>query len=190
MAILYDKKANGSLEIQPVMPSLDGPQNAYNVVVREQQEVLFERQYTTYPWSPDGHWNVWRLTRALKLAPRLPGAMTKFNISGSGRPLYKEEVTLRVETGWLNVLLTGYLIEHGHGDSERWKETRFLVEVYLLADPQLEDVRLQSFMYWRLPCKPGDVAIFGGELLTECRTALAMRRELGIPAPADEYVDQ
>ena len=183
MATLYDTKRHFAFALQPVMPTLDGSANAYNVQLLEGGWIVFERQYTTYPWSPDGHWNIWRLVRACQLASQVLDAKTNFNFSGLGDEESRESVVLRVDTGWLTATL--------HGRTNLSGKVWFFVDVSLLNGNQLElaEQAILPLVQMRMQCSPSAVEAFGDELLAECRAALKRREELGIAAPADDYVD-
>ncbi len=93
--------------------------------------------------------------------------------------------------GWLSVLLWGNTFEHRHGQTQPWQERRCIVDVSLLSGPQfsVQEQILSPSVRFQLLCHPEAVAKFGEELLSECREALLRRQELGIPAPADAYID-
>ena len=174
------------------MPNPDGPANAYDVWLREGDQIVFERRYTTYPWSPDGHWNVWRLVRACQLASQVLDAKTNFNISGSGDEKFRESAILQVETGWLTVALKGQTRRSDAGGrSQPYEIVKFYVDVSLLnGDPlELAEQALLPLVHMRMQCLPSAVEAFGDGLLAECRAALKRREELGIAAPADDYID-
>ena len=189
MATLYDTKQHLAFSLQPVMPTADGPANAYDVQLRKGDRVVFERQYTTYPWSPDGHWNVWRLVRACRLASQVLNAKTDFNISGSGGDEFRESTVLQVKTGWLTTVLHGRINRGQH--PQPWEKVWFFVGLYLLNGPQLEAAEQSTVpvVHLEMQCVPQAVKAFGDELLAECREALRRRQELGIPAPADDYLE-
>jgi len=189
MAILHDIKHHLSLTIQPVTPTLTGPANAYDVRLGEGEQIMFERQYTTYPWSPDGHWYIWRLIRAFQSASQILDAKTKINISASGEDDFCEPVVLQAKTGWLTAVLHGNTNRGKH--PQPWEKVWFLVDISLLNGPQLEmaEQSVVPQINIELQCLPGAVEAFGNELLAECQDALKRRHELGIDAPADDYID-
>ncbi len=192
MAILSDTKRHLAFVLQPVLPTLDGPANAYDVRLREGDRVVFEQQYTTYPWSPDGHWNIWRLIRACQFASQVLDAKTDFNISGSGDEEFRESAILRAEAGWLTVALSGQTTRgDAGGRSQPYEIVSFYVDVSLLnGDPlELAEQATLPLVQMRMQCLPSAIEAFGDELLAECRAALKRREELGIAAPADDYID-
>lgn len=189
MATLEDRGGKYRLGITPVAPSLGGPQDAYDVRVRQGDALLFQRQYTIYGETPDGHWYVWRLFRALQLGERLSRAKTTFNVTGHRAKHFNEDATINVNTGWLDLILSGDTITHTHGRPEPWVEARCGVKVYLLNRRQTPEPALSLYRQFTLVCRPADVVRFGQELEEECRESLRLRRELGITAPADDYID-
>ena len=189
MATLHDTVQRRSLTIQPVMPNLTGPANAYDVQLSECEQIAFERQYTIYPGSPDGHWHIWRLIRAFQSASQVLDAKTNLNISASRGDEFCENAVLQVETGWLTIALHGKVNRGQH--PQPYEVIHFFAEVYLLNGPQLEMAEqfVVPFIHTQLRCLPSAVKTFGDELLVECRAALKRREELGITAPADDYID-
>lgn len=189
MAILADKRNRMFLEISPVAASLDGPHNAYRVAVREQSQLIFERQYSIYPDSPDGHWHIWRLFRALQFTEKLAGAKPAFNLTGLPDGFRHEAASLAVDVGWLHVILVADTLIHKHRRPEPMEEPRCFLTLYLLMGAQENEEAAKDYRRFELPCRPSDVVEFGRTLEAECREALRLRRELGLLAPADNYID-
>jgi hypothetical protein len=187
MALLFDQHGRHSFEIIPVLPSLSGPQNSYTVVVRQQDEVCLERQYSTWPESPDGHWFIWRLFRALQLAERLTKGKTSFNLTGRRDKRWNEPSTVHVSTGWLDLTLCSDI--HDHTSPKAWTEERSLLSVYLMNEPHDSTEAASDMRRFLLRCKPAEVVKFGKNLEMECREALRLRRELKITTQADDYID-
>lgn len=187
MAVLNDKYRRYSLEIVAVMPSVEGPRNAYNVAVRQGGDVLFVRRYTTWDDTPDGHWHVWRLFRALQLAGTLAKQTTPFNVTGRRVKAFNEPATVSVSTGWLDLVLWADTLAHTR--PEPWAEERCALTVYLMTGPQGEEAGSGEMRRFVLHCAPADVVQFGKDLEAECRATLSLRRERMLTAPADDYID-
>jgi hypothetical protein len=189
VALLKDKRDHYSLTLEPITPSPNGLRNAYSVIVKRKADTIFERCYTTWPETPDGHWQVWRLFRACQLAAQLMSSQTPFNISASGQSEFNEDPLLNVNTGWLDLILSGDVIVHRYGRPEPWREERCHVKLYLLETPQEMTEGDAAYRCFSLTCRSDDVVCFGQELEAECREAVRLRRELGVTAPADDYID-
>ncbi len=187
MAALNDKYGRCSLEIVAVMPSVEGPRNAYYVTVREGAEAAFERQYTIWDGTPDGHWFVWRLFRALQLAETLAKQTTSFNVTGRRVKAFNEPATVSVSTGWLDMVLWADTLAHTR--PEPTVEERCALTVYLLTGPQEQEAIVGQMRRFVFHCAPADVVRFGKDLEAECREALRLRRELSLTAPTDDYID-
>jgi hypothetical protein len=190
MATLFDKRKWLTFQLTPVAPVAGGPHSAYDAIVRERDQILFERRYTTYDDSPDGHWNVWRLFRALQLAETLADSRTPFDLTGRPDGEFNQPATLTLEVGWLDVILWADTLVHRHDGSEPRVERRSSVILYLLIGPQEMGSVSGDYRQFQLECLPADVVGFGQALEAECREALRLRRELGTLAPADDYIDE
>lgn len=189
MAILADKYARCFIEISPVTALLEGPHNAYHAAVREQSQIIFERQYSIDTNSPDGHWHIWRLFRALQFTGELAGAKPAFNLTGLPDGFRHEAASLGVDVGWLHVILVADTLIHKHGQPESMEEPRCFLTLYLLTGAQENEEDAKDYRRFELRCLPSDVVEFGRTLEAECREALRLRREMGLLAPADDYID-
>lgn len=192
MSVLFDREGLG-FRLQPVMPTLDEPRDAYDVVITNGDAEMFARRFTIYKDNPDGHWNVWRLFRACQLAENLASQKSSMNITQSRAESLNEPMIIEVNIGWVNAVLWAETTTYRPPVSSHraaHTEQRCGLILYLQAGSQ--DVYEQGELFHRftLNCTPQEVVKFGQVLEDECREALRVRRQMGILAPADNYIDE
>lgn len=189
MATLIDKFNSLQFNLVPVLPLPAGPHNAYDVTMHLKKKLLFQHRFTIYDDNPDGHWNVWRLFRALQLTETLAAHQAPFNLTGRQNGQFNEAATLSIDIGWLHAILSADRLIHKHSHLEPVAETRSSLIIYLLTGTQELDTNMGDYKQFRLECRPSEIVAFGQALELECREALRVRRQTGRLAPADEYID-
>ena len=191
MSVLIDRRGCGFC-LQPVVPTLSGPRDAYDVAMTQDNTETFSQRFTIYQDNPDGHWNIWRLFRAFQSAEKLAGQRSPINITAEQVASLNEPMIIEVNVGWLDVVLwaeTTTYCPPANSGRDAHTEQRCGVTVYLQAGPQGLHQQGELFHRFTLDCTPQEVVIFGQTLEKECREALGMRRQLAIVAPADDYID-
>jgi|GEM_PF-1594765 hypothetical protein len=171
-------------ELTPILPTYDGPRDAYRAAIWENGEKVFEQVYSVSTFTHD-HYDLWLLANAFQHAPDLMDLERPYPPD----PLppesyfrgYDQGLCVRQHVTWLQAILSGSTFQ---GDP------RFLVIVYLdeEANGNYATMSLRStrFVSARVVCFPEEAAAFGHELEREMIRARHLRDELGLYGPWEE----
>lgn len=178
MAKLLYKQSDEStswLEILPLPPTVDGPRDAYRIILFSSNRVVFEQEYNVHGWQL-GHFYMFNIAGAFKQASRIINKKNDFCLSSPVDADYNHPVTIREDINWLEVVLWGKTIK---------EQDLLFVELFLQTDPEGEDTPLIPFVCTRIVCSPEKAEEFGRLLESECATARELRLSLDIPARDD-----
>ena len=98
------------LEITPILPSLNGPRDAYHIVVWRNGEQVFEQTYSVRRFT-GGHYDLWQTANMLQHAPDIVNQKAFFTLI----PLPPEawckaepqQFFLRHNSTWMDISLSG-----------------------------------------------------------------------------------
>lgn len=170
------------LEIAAILPSPEGPRDAYHVVVRRNGAMVFEQTYSVQNFT-GGHYVMWQVANILQHAPDIMDKQSEL----SSIPLPTEAwceagdwpVALYENATWISIVL--------FGSTSRRQGRGFLVTVNLSVEPisgfaHKSGAALDQFVSFSLYTKPEAVVQFGEALEAEMIQARRMRDALGLPA--------
>ena len=187
MAILKGRTVFGmrfDFELTPILPTYDGPRDAYRAAIWENGEKVFEQVYSVSTFT-HGHYPLWMLANAFQHAHDVMDLKRVY----TRNPLppesyfrgYDKPFCIREDVTWLDVIMSG--VTSG-------KDKHFLVILYLeekaSGDYATMSLRSKRFVSARLSCSPEDAAQFGYALEQEMIRARHLRDELGLPGPWEE----
>lgn len=170
------------LEITAILPSPEGPRDAYHVMVRRNGEQVFEQTYSVQNFT-GGHYVMWQVANLLQHAPDIMDKKTEFPPialpAEAWCTAFRRPLSLYEDATWMSIVL--------FGSTSRRGERGFLVTVNLSIEPISRFVSesgtaLNQFVSFHLYTTPEEVAQFGEALEAEMVEARRLRDALNFPA--------
>jgi hypothetical protein len=170
------------LEITAIRPSVEGPRDAYQVVVRRNGDQVFEQTYSVQNFT-GGHYVMWQMSNLLRHAPDIMDKKPELPPIALPAEAWCTAtdwpVSLREDATWMSIVLSGSTSRRG--------ERGFLVTVNLSVEPISDfahepGAALNQFVSFHLYTTPEEVAQFGEALEAELVEARRLRDALNLPA--------
>lgn len=170
------------LKVEPITPTLDGPRDAYEVVLQHQGNIIYHRQHSVYNWQ-SRHYYIYDIAFAFQSAARLLDQTFDFSIYEADsehlrRP--KQRSSLFVSTDWLEFVLSGQI--------NRYRGPFIVVRLFLEEEKDVSGVLVRGVTA-RFTCPPEEAEQFGRSLAEECRAAERQRVAKGIPECDEDSSD-
>lgn len=192
MALLQGRIPSGvlperqyDLAITPILPTQDGPRDAYQVAVWRNDEPVFEQTYSVQDFT-GGHYVMWQVANLLQYASDMVDQEVRSPVIPmppeawcSARP---HPLSIRQHATWMDIILSS---------STYRGEAGCLLSVYL-AMKQISTFAhepgtgLDQFVAFGLYSTPAEVANFGKVLEEEMVQARRLRDALNLPAAFEE----
>ncbi len=200
MAKLIDMHQQYRFEIEPIPPSLEGPHDAYNIRMVDEDHVIYERIYIDQgkqsPHSP-----MREIAQAFWLSPKLLDTKLNFSIVNTKDPDYFEPVSLKVSIDLFDIVMNAevndFLNTINVGDRldsinfrKNWYEPYIFISIYLRTTSRILHRKQTAYLAFDMACKIDETVRFGRVLAFEMEVARQSRIKLGISAPDDFVEDE
>ncbi len=159
---------NWALALTPVWPTLDGPQDAYDLVLTTEGRTVYNRRQSAKEWITGRRHRIDQLAHAFQYATQVVDAQDSIKRSEEVAWFNKHRY-VHEDAYWIEVIFQGRTVNGVKS---------IILTCFLRTDPDPE-TGLERFVVARFACSAAACEQFGVTLRAECDAADAHSKELG-----------
>jgi hypothetical protein len=178
LAVLRQHGGFGKWEvtITPVWPTLDGPQDAYDVTLTTEGKMVYSRRQSGQEWVTGRRYRIDKLAHAFQYAGLVIDAQDSINLAEEVA-WFDKHLFVHEDAYWIEIVFQGRTNARG--------VKIITLNCFLRIDPDPE-TGLERFVVTRFACSAAECEQFGITLRAECDAVEARSKELGFVLEDDE----